>query len=583
MDETRTAIHIGLGGTDEVGASSHLYLFGATKLLIDAGLRPGMIGGDALPSLEALKEHPPTAMLLTHAHLDHVGALPLVIRRFRELKVYATPLTIELAGAVMRDTLKIGLQQGHPLFNAGDVGRAMGAFVPIGYDQAFTLGSGEDQVGAVLRPAGHLPGAAQVELHWRGRHFLHAGDVSNIATALTDPAWLPEPGSREAGGWDAVTCESTYGDTALPSRKAQVQELVRQLREVTAAGGRVLIPTFALGRAQEILRIVATAQAGNLLPKFPVVLDGLTREITRLLDREIAHLPQAIRNAAKSSGRSPFLEGGPGEVILVKDAKHRRQIIQDGSPKLVLASSGMLHAGASPAYARAWLPDPAAALLVVGYQDAESPGRRLLELQPGETLSLPGEGEGERTEVLVQASTGRFHLSAHADRVGLSALIGRRDPGRALLVHGEAGARSSLAKSLGGRLDTVLPAKLEPIELADSGRRRGSFINAAAAKARAQAESEGTLGGELPLPKKLRQPVRERHAKLAGQLVSHPDGLLIRLAPEDLPRLRDLLPDGFADDARGMQIKFEASRMETTRIKMSERMPTPGGKEEQAP
>ncbi len=114
-----------------MGASSYLYLLTEGRLLIDAGLRPGQMGEAALPRLELLAEHPPSAMILTHAHLDHVAALPVVLRRFPALKVYCTPATARLAALTLADTFKIGQRQGQALFGARDLQRALAALTPF--------------------------------------------------------------------------------------------------------------------------------------------------------------------------------------------------------------------------------------------------------------------------------------------------------------------------------------------------------------------------------------------------------------------------------------------------------------------
>lgn len=116
---------IGLGGTDEVGASSYLDLLKEGNLLIDAGVRPGGVGEVALPKFELLGEHPPAAMVLTHAHLDHVGALPLVTTKFPKLRIYCTEATARIAALVLADTLKVSTEQGYPLFGPSQMKRAL--------------------------------------------------------------------------------------------------------------------------------------------------------------------------------------------------------------------------------------------------------------------------------------------------------------------------------------------------------------------------------------------------------------------------------------------------------------------------
>ncbi|MFK7602170.1 MBL fold metallo-hydrolase [Deinococcus sp. SM5_A1] len=524
---------LGLGGTDEVGASSYLYRLAEGNLLIDAGARPGSIGDAALPQLGLLADHPPAAMILTHAHLDHVGALPVVIRRFPKLNIYCTEATARIATLVLGDTLKVTTMQGQPLFSAGEMKRTLERLRPVPYFQRIS----DHGFAFTLFPSGHLLGAASVLIESGGRAVFHTGDVSNISTPVVDAAWLP----AAVMPVDAVVSESTYGDTLLPSRKEQVRAFVTAIGETLRGGGRVLIPSFALGRAQEITQILQTSMASGLLPMVPIHLDGLTRGITEAYEDMLPLLPEALQNRTKVSKQRPFLTG---TVNLVKDKRERDGILASERPAVVIASSGMLHAGASPQYARAWLPHAENALFVVGYQDAESPGRRLLELQQGGEVMLPaqnsGKGGGGFEPVSAYSRIERFYLSAHADRGGLLGMIARYQPGKVILTHGELRARSNLAGYLNSKHDVGLPAAGELVALKDSGKRRGSFMNTA--------------------PKKL-EALKERHARTTVKVRYDPETHEVRIT---LPKTLDGALFGEGD------YTLEVLRGKTSRVKLRE-------------
>ncbi|WP_353543705.1 MBL fold metallo-hydrolase [Deinococcus xinjiangensis] len=520
---------LGLGGTDEVGASSYLYLLKEGNLLIDAGLRPGAVGEAALPQLDLLTAHPPACMVLTHAHLDHVAGLPVVIRRFPKLRIYCTEATARLALLVLADTLKVSTEQGYPMFSATEMKRTLERLSPIPYFQRIT----DHGFAFTLFPSGHLLGAASVLIESGGRTIFHTGDVSNVETPVVTAAWLPKVVQQV----DAVVSESTYGDTLLPARKEQVRTFVQAIGETLKAGGRVLIPSFALGRAQEITQILQTAMASGLLPSAPIHLDGLARQMTETYQEMLPLLPQALQNRQKTSGQAVFLSG---TVNLVKDARERERIIHTERPAVVIASSGMLHAGASPQYARAWLPQSDNALFVVGYQDAESPGRRLLELQQGGEVLLP-DGKGGREAVSAYSRVERFYLSAHADRGGLLGMIARYSPGKVLLTHGELGPRSNMAGYLNSKYEVSLPKAGEVVELQDSGRRRGSFINTS--------------------PKKL-EALKEKHARAAVQVRYDAENHEVRISlPEKLDG--SLFGEG--------EYTLEVLRGKLSRIKLNQR------------
>lgn len=521
---------LGLGGTDEVGASSYLYLLSEGRLLIDAGLRPGQIGEAALPRLELLQDNPPDAMILTHAHLDHVAALPVVMRRFPNLKVYCTPATARLAALTLADTFKIGQRQGQGIFGSRDLQKALAALTPLPYFERIS----DHGFSFTLYPAGHLLGAASVLIESSAGTVFHTADVNNVATHVTPPAWMP----AEVTPVDAVVSESTYGDTLLPARKEQVRSFVAATAETLQQGGKVLIPSFALGRAQDIALILQSAVAGKKLPQVPIYLDGLTREVTTTYEELLPLLPEALQNRAESSRLPPFLSGA---VQTVKDKDQREKIIASKGPAVVISSSGMLHAGVSPLYARQWLPDPENALFIVGYQDAEAPGRRLLELENGGEVMLPDPGGEGFSPVAAYSRVQRYYLSAHADQGGLLGLIHRYDPGKVILTHGETAPRFALRTFLDTKKDVALPAAGEEVPLKDSGRRRKAFLSVPSAK--------------TP------EAVKQRHRRFTTELNYDPKyHLLVLQLPEEIPG--SLFADG--------TYTVEVVRGKLTKMKLTE-------------
>ncbi|MFC3862547.1 MBL fold metallo-hydrolase [Deinococcus antarcticus] len=527
---------LGLGGTDEVGASSYLYLLTEGRLLIDAGLRPGQIGEAALPRLELLQDNPPDAMILTHAHLDHVAALPVVLRRFPSLKVYCTTATARLSALTLTDTFKIGQRQGQVLFGTKDLQRSLAALTPLPYFERVS----DHGFAFTLYPAGHLLGAASVLIESSAGTIFHTADVNNVATHVTPPAWMP----GEVTPVDAVVSESTYGDTLLPARKEQVRSFVAATAQTLNQGGKVLIPSFALGRAQDIALILQSAVAGKQLPQVPIYLDGLTREVTTTYEELLPLLPEALQNRAESSRLPPFLSGA---VQTVKDNDQRKKIIASKGAAVVISSSGMLHAGVSPLYARHWLPDPDNALFIVGYQDAEAPGRRLLELENGGEVLLPDPGGEGFSPVAAYSRIQRYYLSAHADQGGLLGLIHRYDPGKVILTHGETAPRHALKTFLDTKKDVALPAAGEEVPLKDSGRRRRAFLSVPNAK--------------TP------EAVKQRHRRFATELNYDPKyHVLVLQLPEEIPG--NLFADG--------TYTVEVVRGKLTKVKLTEQQDVQG-------
>ncbi len=445
---------LGLGGTDEVGASCYLYEFGDARLLIDAGMRPTMIGEESLPMLELLKNHPPDLMILSHAHLDHVGAIPRLKKLFPNLPIYTTRASRRLTLEVLTDAVKVAKAQGAMVYELGDAMQAIAEMHTIKPFEKYNFAGGQFSV----YPAGHILGAVGILIETDEGKIFHTGDFSNITTLTTEEAYRPPTPIPV----DAVISEATYGDTILPGRKEQIRELIEAVKTVIEGGGRVLIPTFALGRAQEIILLLLNHQSNGKLPKVPIYLDGLVRKLTTTFDELMEEMPQKLQNLAKNLKTSPFLRDN---VVMVKDAKQRQRILEAYHPAIILASSGMLTGGPSPIYARYILKEVNSALFVVGYQDAESPGRRLLELERGGEVLLPSpEVEGfEPVPALCQVA--RYYLSAHADRVGIIAHLSRYPSPRVVFMHAEGNARYALMEALKKDSFVELPKNGEWVDL----------------------------------------------------------------------------------------------------------------------
>ena len=321
---------------------------------------------------------------------------------------------------MLLDAARVAQRNGSPMFNEADVVKALQHVTTVTVDVPFEIG----EVTLTPRVAGHIVGAVGLMLeHKSGFRVWHTADFNTVATPTTDAAYLP-PVPEEV---DGVVTETTYGNLELPGRKKQNGDFVAQVKKVLGGGGRVLVPTFALGRAQDVL-LTLTRQ----LPGVPIYLDGLTREITKLFAAMPEHLPEGVRNQLKN-GTNPFFGS---QVTLVEDRREREHLIHTPTPAVILASSGMLSQGVSPLYARRVLQESESAVLIVGYQDAESAGRQLLESR--DELMLNGEA------ITVSSHVERFYLSAHADRLGIAKHLSGYPSERLVLIHGEGGAREAV-------------------------------------------------------------------------------------------------------------------------------------------
>ncbi len=430
-----------LGGAQEIGASSLLLEVAGKRLLVDAGLRPKASGEAALPSFDRLTE-PPDVVLLTHSHIDHLGALPVIHQHFPDTPVLASEPATALSKLMLLDSAYLQrLQPGEALYNRNDVQFTMGKFRPLLMGRWYHL---TEAIALCMVPAGHLLGAVSLLLDTAEGRIVISGDIS-----LTHQRTIPGF-SAPAFPADVLILESTYGDSVHPPRQEEERQLIRSVTDVVQAGGVALVPSFALGRAQEVILTLRQAQQVNEIPAFPIFADGLVRAVTDVYARLRPYLSPALQEG----NTHPFWQDK--RVIKVK-AAYRHQAMD--RPGCIVASSGMLFGGPSVFYAEQLINDPKNAIFITGYTDEESPGRRLQELKSGQTLKLNGHPHKVACQVR------KFGLSGHGDVEQLATLVDHFSPRATFLVHGEPDGRAGLQDHLPDRYAVKLPMNTESITI----------------------------------------------------------------------------------------------------------------------
>ncbi|MBN2493007.1 MAG: MBL fold metallo-hydrolase [Deltaproteobacteria bacterium] len=446
-----------LGGADEVGASCLLVEAGDCRILVDAGVRMGGGCKDRLPDLaRATDLGGLDAVLVTHAHLDHSGALPLVHGAFPRAEVLTSEPTVSLLRVLLLDAVKIMEQKAEredeiPLYPLPAVESLLACVRPVRFLEPVRICSG--RAAATFFPAGHVLGAAAVGLDTPEGRVLVTGDVS-VTPQLTVPG-MPVP--RFAP--DLLVCESTYGARLHASRRAEEQRLVDAVFSALREGRQVLIPAFALGRAQEVLLILRRALAQADSPPAVVWADGMVRAVCDIYGRHPAYLAPALRRRAEAE-REPFYTAD-GRIRPVREPAEREAVLA-GPPCVIVASSGMLSGGPSSLYAARLAARQDALIAITGYQDEEAPGRRLQEAALGKSAEIFVNGQAVKVACRVET----YGLSAHADSRELAGLVSALEPGSVALVHGDAEARAGLARILSDAgCDVSLPLAGESLEV----------------------------------------------------------------------------------------------------------------------
>jgi Cft2 family RNA processing exonuclease len=439
LDVTVTPI----GGGIEIGGSAILVEAGGRRILVDAGLHPEGRG----PALieDVFNGGRLDAIVITHAHNDHAGFVPAMVARYPRVPVYCSSATAHLLPTMWNDSANVmargfeeeaGRSTGvkPPLYGKPEVEAAEDRIEERSFGRPFNVGD----LHLTLFPAGHILGAAGVVIEAGDKRVVITGDISGIADHYlsVDGAHLPE---GLVTGADLLVIETTYcGEERFIPRARQEEALVDTVQSVLARRGRVLIPAFGLGRAQEVVLILT-----RNLPELDILVDGLAKDVSIVYE-----------TFGEASGRPlPIFSS---RVRAVENRVRERQSFHSG---VIVASSGMLTGGASVFWANDILGDARAALLLCGYQDEDAPGRqleRLINSGGRRTLRLPDQELGF-VDVEVRAQVEKYALSAHADRSALVDIIERIRPKATMLVHGLPDKQAAFAHHLRARGIPTVP------------------------------------------------------------------------------------------------------------------------------
>ena len=281
--------YIPLGDTNLIGASAHYLRLDDWGILLDAGLDPGDQGEAAIPDYERIQDQPVNAIIISHAHLDHLGSLPVAIRYFPHARVYMTPATAALSEVLLFHYIRVRQRQAaeekvklSPLFSASEVENILFLFQSFDYNFPFKIhGFQESQIEIRFWDAGHILGSAGVEINYRGRKIFYTGNTKSSAQFIMKGAKYPASA-------DVLITETTYGaDSRAPlvKKQAEIKRFSQFLNERLNLGGAVLIPVFALGRTQEVMMLLHRLIRRNKLPAVPVYLTGFGIAINKIYDR----------------------------------------------------------------------------------------------------------------------------------------------------------------------------------------------------------------------------------------------------------------------------------------------------------
>lgn len=401
------------------------------SVILDCGMHPEHVGHDSTPMLEELENGSVRSTILTHAHQDHVGCLPLLQSRQPGMPVLMTPGTARIADVMLHNSVNVMVRQqeelkipDYPLFSHRAIELASRTWRHCPLERPVTL-DGErstsgDGTTVSFHDAGHILGSAGVMIRSEGKKFFYTGDVNFEDQTIQSGASFPEEPV------DVLLMETTRGDAPLPEGFTRAREEERFGNAVAAAleeGASVTIPVFALGKTQEVMAMLWKLQRERIIPPTQIYIGGLGSKITAVYDGMAYQVPRRLPKLQLMNEVAPYVAGGKE----VQSLNPRKRAIY------ALSSGMMTEHTLSNIFANKVLPDPSQYLFFVGYADPNSPAGRVRNAFPGSTLQLTSNG----SLVPFHCHRDIFTFSAHARREDLLGYAIKVKPKTILLVHGD--------------------------------------------------------------------------------------------------------------------------------------------------
>ena len=449
-----------LGGYRQVGRSATLISTRESKVLVDCGILISEENGS--PYLSAPEVTPLDsidAVVVTHAHLDHSGLIPVLYKYGYTGPIYLTAPTRDLMSLLQIDYIKVAYGEARKApYDSSNIREAVKKALTLRYGETTDIAP---DMRLTLQNAGHILGSSVA-------HF-HVGDgLYNVAITgdiKFEKTWLFNPANNKFPRLETLVMESTYGGyhDIQPSRHEAAIQLRDILNRIIRRGGKVLVPVFAVGRSQEVMLVIEDMMRTNQIPEVPVFLDGMIWEATAIHTAYPEYLNSQLRTQIFQTGENPFLSP---IFKRVETADMRANIADQAEPCIVLATSGMMSGGPVMEYFKAWADNPLHAMIFVGFQSENSLGRKIQREAKEITLNDKGNPLTLQIKMDIETIDG---FSGHSDRLQLLNYVGTMEPRpeRVVIGHGEDHKCADLASSIHRKfgIETRAPMNLETIRL----------------------------------------------------------------------------------------------------------------------
>ncbi len=447
-----------------IGATSWFVDLEGHRLLMDAGIHPKREGRESLPMFDRVRGQEVDSIAITHCHHDHVGSLPVALRYFPKAHVLMTELSYFIVERVLHNSVNVMTRQRdemgireYPLYTHDEVDDIASLFQGFKYNREIDWAAFHKSRAGFLSPtlefydAGHALGSAGLLVRGKNETLFFTGDVCFHDQTLLKSARFHDVQA------DVLVMETTRGNREVPSgftREGELERLAQSIERVLARRGSVLLPSFALGRTQEILGLMALLMEKGRIRRQPIYIGGLGRVFTEIYDLQ----------AHRTHRQYPNLQLNETLDLVVLE-KGQAQNMKLTGGKIFVITAGMMseHTAAHDLAAR-MLGDERHAIFFVGYTDPDTPGGRLRAAQHGQTFVLSGSGG----EVTRNCEVDNFDLTAHANREDLLRFVGEVEPRVVLLGHGDEDSRNWFAGQIATRhprIKVIQPVPGEAVEV----------------------------------------------------------------------------------------------------------------------
>jgi predicted metal-dependent RNase len=413
------------GGAEEVGRSCILISSGNSNILLDAGVKLGKIVEHPQITKEVLAKV--DAIFVSHAHMDHVGYLPHLYSMGYKGRIYATKPTLELMNVLISDYMRISDPK---TITKDGLSRMQKSYTIVEFREKVKM----KDFTVSFSPSGHIVGASMITVDDGKERLIYAGDVNLAKTRLLEGADIRNLAA------DTLITESTYGARAdvFPNETEVVKKALVSIKETIRQGGKVIIPSFAVGRAQEVLFLLDDYMNSGVIPKVKIYVDGMINKANRIYRHNVIYCRDELQKRILMSDYDPFRSPN---FFPIESKTDRAKVIASKESCIIVTTGGMLSGGPVLSYLAKMGTHNANKMILVGYQGAGTPGRIIQD--GGKEFEI----EGKKIKVTLKVET--YHLSAHADRKQLDTFVSRiKGLKTVMVVHGEPSKLAEFAEDL---------------------------------------------------------------------------------------------------------------------------------------